>query len=74
MGLRHVGAAAAAVVAFGVVAVALLAVLPEPHRAVEYFLAGGVGTLAALAVFFLAVARSWTDVFFKRRGAGKSAE
>jgi hypothetical protein len=73
MGFRYLAPAAAAVLAFGVAAFALLAFLPEPHRSVEYFLAGGVGTLLALVVFFLGVARSWTDVFFKRRRSGKTA-
>ncbi len=54
--LRVVSLAASACIAFGVVAVALLHMLPAPHSRADYMIAGTLGTLAALAVVFAGLA------------------
>ncbi len=42
----------AACIAFGVIAVALLQLLPPPHSKNDYMIAGTVATLAALLTIF----------------------
>ena len=61
--------AVAAIVAFGAGVMLMIGALREPVRPVEYFLAGVVGTLFALAVLFLTLVRfsNLRNVFYKKR-------
>jgi len=55
---------------FGFTVAVLWWVMPEPRKDVDYLVIGGMATMVAMAVLFVALLKTTfkgTDVFFKRR-------
>ena len=68
--IRHYAAPVlAAVLVFAAASLVAVEILPQPLRPVDYFLAGGIGTLVASLTVFLGYARISRigDLFYKRR-------
>jgi hypothetical protein len=66
---RTVWAALAALVTFAVTAALMVHLIEEPRRPVDLFLAGSVGTFAALMALFIALLKpsDWRKLFYKSR-------
>lgn len=65
----NLGAGVLATLVFFIVAALMLVVIPAPFRAVDYFLAGAVGTLFGLVTLFLVhlLTAKPRDAFYKKR-------
>ena len=63
--------------AFALTVGALLAIIPHPRRAVDYMVAGSVGTVTALIVVFLIAVLPMAnkrEIFFRKRVRRHSGE
>jgi hypothetical protein len=70
--LARIGAAVAILATFALGAAATLVFLPEPFRAVDYMLAGSVGTMASLITTFIAVGLIGSNVAKRNRARERS--
>ncbi|HLJ17677.1 MAG TPA: hypothetical protein VKV15_24485 [Bryobacteraceae bacterium] len=67
---RYITLGAGAIVVFGIVISVLLAIMPVPHRPIDYMVAGAVATLMSMFIVFLALIGTTMKapgLFFKRR-------
>jgi hypothetical protein len=67
---RYVALGAGVGIVFAIVVVVLLALMPAPHRQIDFMVAGSVATLVAMFVLFLVLVSTTmksSNIFFTRR-------